>query len=59
MNEDSGGTAKKGGTRNLHLDSDKWLEIDTFVESKCFWNMPATTGEQYLDGESGNVEHPQ
>lgn len=47
---------KKGGTRNLHLDSDKWLEIDTFVESKCFWNMPATTGEQYLDGVSWLLE---
>ncbi|WP_420320361.1 hypothetical protein [Flagellimonas sp.] len=47
---------KKGGTKNLHMDSDKWTEINTLAESNCFWNMPVATGEQYLDGVSWLLE---
>ncbi|MEP4945929.1 MAG: hypothetical protein ABJU26_00185, partial [Flavobacteriaceae bacterium] len=47
---------KKGNAKNLHLAPDKWIEIDTLAESKCFWVMPVESGEQYLDGVSWLLE---
>ena len=47
---------KIGQTEELTLSDNEWTEFDNLITEKCFWTMPVSSKEMYLDGTGWILE---